>query len=103
MRRPAGAAAAGVCIANKASLSGAVGGCQGEVGVAAAMTASAAVFREEAMPGSAFRPRHYTLKNLLGLICDSPAGPVEVPGIKRNAIGVDAALMWRTWRWRHQE
>jgi len=33
------------------------------------------------------------LKNLLGLICDPAAGPVEVPCIKRNAMGVAAALM----------
>ncbi len=87
------AAAVGVCIANKASLSGAVGGCQGEVGVAAAMTASAAVLLGGGDAGQCIQAAALTLKNLLGLICDPPAGPVEVPCIKRNAIGVAAALM----------
>jgi L-serine dehydratase len=87
------AAAVGVCIANKASLSGAVGGCQGEVGVAAAITASAAAFLGGGDPEQCIQAAALTLKNLLGLICDPPAGPVEVPCIKRNAIGVAAALM----------
>jgi L-serine dehydratase len=87
------AAAVGICIANKASLSGAVGGCQGEVGVAAAITASAAAFLGGGDPEQCIQAAALTLKNLLGLICDPPAGPVEVPCIKRNAIGVAAALM----------
>jgi len=87
------AAAIGVCIANKASLSGAVGGCQGEIGVAAAITASAAAFLGGGDPEQCIQAAALTLKNLLGLICDPPAGPVEVPCIKRNAIGVAAALM----------
>jgi L-serine dehydratase len=87
------AAAVGVCIANKASLSGAVGGCQGEIGVAAAIAASAAAFLGGGDPEQCIQAAALTLKNLLGLICDPPAGPVEVPCIKRNAIGVAAALM----------
>jgi L-serine dehydratase len=87
------AGAIGVCIANKASLSGAVGGCQGEVGVAAAMSAAAAAHLGGGNAEQCAHAAAMTLKNLLGLICDPPAGPVEVPCIKRNAIGVSAALM----------
>ncbi|MDW7662260.1 MAG: L-serine ammonia-lyase, iron-sulfur-dependent, subunit alpha [Bacillota bacterium] len=87
------AGAIGICIANKASLSGAVGGCQGEVGVAAAMSAGAATHLGGGDAEQCAHAAALTLKNLLGLICDPPAGPVEVPCIKRNAIGVSAALM----------
>jgi len=86
------AAAVGLCIANKASLSGAVGGCQAEIGVAAAMAASAATYLGGGDAKQCVQAAALTLKNLLGLICDPPAGPVEVPCIKRNAFGVAAAL-----------
>jgi L-serine dehydratase len=87
------AAAVGMVIANRSSLSGAVGGCQGEIGVAAAMTASAAALLGGGDAEQCVHAAALTLKNLLGLICDPAAGPVEVPCIKRNAIGVAAALM----------
>lgn len=87
------AAAIGVCIANKASLSGAVGGCQGEVGVAAAMAAAGACYLGGGDGTACAHAGALTLKNILGLICDPPAGPVEVPCIKRNAMGVAVALM----------
>ncbi|NPV81923.1 MAG: L-serine ammonia-lyase, iron-sulfur-dependent, subunit alpha [Firmicutes bacterium] len=83
----------GICIANKASLSGAVGGCQGEVGVAAAMAASAATFLGGGDAEACIHAAALTLKNILGLICDPAAGPVEVPCIKRNAMGAAIALM----------
>lgn len=87
------ASAVGVCIANKASLSGAVGGCQGEVGVGAAMAAAAAAYLGGADPEECIQAAVLTLKSILGLICDPPAGPVEVPCIKRNSMGVAVALM----------
>ena len=86
------AAAVGVCIANKASLSGAVGGCQAEIGVAAAIAASAATFLGGGDAGQCIHAAALTMKNTLGLVCDPPAGPVEVPCIKRNAIGVAVSL-----------
>ncbi len=86
------AAGVGLVIANTASFSGAVGGCQGEVGSASAMAASAAVY---AYGGSMLEAAHaaaLALKNILGLVCDPVAAPVEVPCVKRNAIGVANAL-----------
>lgn len=85
--------AIGICIANKASLSGAVGGCQGEVGVAAAMAAGAATYLGGGDAEACVHAAVLTLKNILGLICDPAAGPVEVPCIKRNAMGAAVALM----------
>ncbi len=87
------AGAIGVCIANRASLSGAVGGCQGEIGIAAAMAAGSAVFLAGETPEKSIEASALSLKNLLGLICDPPVGPVEIPCIKRNGMGVAAAFM----------
>jgi L-serine dehydratase len=57
------------------------------------MTASAATLLGNGDAEQCVHAAALTLKNLLGLICDPAAGPVEVPCIKRNAIGVAAALM----------
>lgn len=83
----------GALIARNATLSGAKGGCQAEVGSASAMAAVAGLYMlgcplEEAFSGGAI-----TLKNLMGLICDPVAGLVEVPCQKRNAIGVANSLV----------
>jgi len=86
------AAGCGIVIGNQASISGAEGGCQAEVGSAAAMSAAAAV---EACGGSPSQSGHalaIALKNLLGLSCDPVAGLVEVPCIKRNTAGVVIAI-----------
>ena len=81
----------GAVIGYRASLSGAAGGCQAEVGSAAAMAAGALT---ELRGGTAEQIGHaaaIALKNLLGLVCDPVAGLVEVPCVKRNVIGaVDA-------------
>lgn len=82
----------GALIAAKAPVSGALGGCQSEIGVASAMAAAALVqigggSAEETAQGMAL-----ALKSLLGLVCDPVAGPVEVPCIKRNAVGVANAF-----------
>ena len=87
------AGAFGFVVANNASVSGAEGGCQAEVGSASAMSAAAIV---EAMGGDAEMSAHafaIALKNMLGLVCDPVAGLVEVPCVKRNAAGVSIALM----------
>lgn len=87
------AGAFGLVIGNNASISGAEGGCQAEVGSAAAMSAAALV---TASGGTAFQASQavaFVLKNLLGLICDPVAGLVEVPCVKRNAIGSSFALV----------
>ncbi|MCL2528414.1 MAG: L-serine ammonia-lyase, iron-sulfur-dependent, subunit alpha [Defluviitaleaceae bacterium] len=86
------AGAIGMVIANRATISGAQGGCQAECGSAAAMTAGALV---EMAQGSNEMVAHavaIALKNQLGLVCDPVAGLVEVPCIKRNAGGIMIAI-----------
>jgi L-serine dehydratase len=82
----------GLLIANIAPLSGAMGGCQSEVGVASAMAAGGLVQLAGGNDGQVFQAMAMAIKNLLGLICDTVAGPVEVPCIKRNIIGVVNAI-----------
>ncbi|MGQ5708684.1 L-serine ammonia-lyase, iron-sulfur-dependent, subunit alpha [Lactobacillus sp. PSON] len=83
----------GLIIANNAVIAGASGGCQAEVGSASAMGAAASV---EAAGGNAQQSAEalsIALSNLLGLVCDPIAGLVEVPCVKRNAIGATNALI----------
>lgn len=82
----------GLVIANRSSLSGAMGGCQAECGSAAAMAAGAAVDLLGGTPQQVGNAVAITIKNLLGLVCDPVAGLVEVPCIKRNAGAVAQAL-----------
>jgi L-serine dehydratase len=82
----------GLIIANKAPISGAMGGCQSEVGVASAMAASAIVQLAGGSSEQVVQAMSLALKNLFGLVCDTVAGPVEVPCIKRNVIGVANAF-----------
>lgn len=87
------AGAFGFVVANNASVSGAEGGCQAEIGSASAMAAAAIV---EAMGGTPEMSGHafsIALKNMLGLVCDPVAGLVEVPCVKRNAAGTSIAIM----------
>ena len=86
------AAAVGMVIAKKASLSGAQGGCQAECGAAAAMTAAAVTELMGGSPRAAANACAMAMKNQLGLACDPVAGLVEIPCIKRNASGVVIAL-----------
>ncbi len=86
-------AAIGKIIASQATLSGAEGGCQAEVGSASAMAAAAAVYMSGGSPQMCFDAAAMALKGLLGLVCDPVAGLVEVPCSKRNALGVAHALL----------
>lgn len=81
------AGAIGYIIANNASISGAAGGCQAEVGSASAMAAAAVTEMAGGTPSQAAHAMAMALKNMLGLSCDPVAGLVEVPCIKRNAAG----------------
>ncbi|MEN3003012.1 L-serine ammonia-lyase, iron-sulfur-dependent, subunit alpha [Dehalobacterium formicoaceticum] len=83
----------GLVIAKNASLSGAEGGCQAEVGSASAMGAGAAVEIMGGSPAQALHAGAIALKNLLGLVCDPIAGLVEAPCSKRNAVGTANALV----------
>ena len=83
----------GIIIAQKASISGAEGGCQAECGAAAAMAAGALVELAGGLPSQVGDACAMALKNVLGLICDPVAGLVEVPCAKRNALGASLALV----------
>lgn len=87
------ASAFGMAIANKASISGAEGGCQAECGSASAMAAAALVEMCGGTPKMAAEACAIALKNILGLVCDPVAGLVEIPCIKRNAMGVANAFV----------
>ena len=86
------ASGVGAVVAHRASIAGASGGCQAEIGTASAMAAGALVALRR---GSAAQIGHavaITLKNLMGLVCDPVAGLVEVPCVKRNVIGAMNAV-----------
>ena len=83
----------GFVVANNASISGAAGGCQAEVGSAAGMAAAAIVEMAGGTPKQCAEGFAITLKNMLGLVCDPVAGLVEVPCVKRNAMGAANALV----------
>ena len=87
------AGAFGFVIANNASISGAAGGCQAEVGAAAAMAAAATVEMAGGTPQQSAEAFAICMKNMLGLVCDPVAGLVEVPCVKRNAAGASNAIV----------
>lgn len=87
------AGAFGYVVANNASISGAAGGCQAEVGSAAGMAAAALVELAGGTPAQAAEAMAIALKNMLGLVCDPVAGLVEVPCVKRNAMGAANAMI----------
>ena len=87
------AGAFGYVVANNASISGAAGGCQAEVGSAAGMAAAAIVEMAGGTPSQCAEAMAITLKNMLGLVCDPVAGLVEVPCVKRNAMGAANAMV----------
>lgn len=86
------ASAVGLIIAEGATLSAAKGGCQAEVGAGSAMAAAGLTEMRGGTPEQCFNAAAITLKSYLGLVCDPLGGLVEVPCIKRNAIGCMAAI-----------
>lgn len=82
----------GMIIANRATLSGAQGGCQAECGSASAMAAAAGVELFGGSPEMSADACAMALQNTLGLVCDPIAGLVEIPCIKRNVLGATNAL-----------
>lgn len=80
------ASALGLVIANKASISGAEGGCQAEIGSATAMAAGTLVELAGGTPRQVGNAVGIALKNSLGLVCDPVAGLVEIPCIYRNGL-----------------
>lgn len=82
----------GAVIAYRASISGAAGGCQAEIGTASAMAAGALVSLRGGTNEQIGHAVAIALKNLMGLVCDPVAGLVEVPCVKRNVIGAVNAI-----------
>lgn len=87
------AAGIGEAIAASASISGAEGGCQAEIGSASAMAAGAVTYLEGGNTEEILHAAALALKNMLGLTCDPVAGLVEVPCIKRNVSGAVNAVV----------
>ena len=87
------ASAIGYLALRNATVAGAVGGCQAEVGVASAMAASAAVELLGGTPEECTYAASTVLMNMLGLVCDPVGGLVEYPCQNRNAAGVANAVI----------
>ena len=83
----------GEVIATSASISGAEGGCQAEIGSASSMAAGAVAYLENGTNEEIIHAAAFALKNMLGLTCDPVAGLVEVPCIKRNISGAVNAVI----------
>ena len=86
------AAGIGQVIASRASLAGASGGCQAEIGSASAMAAGGVAHLLGGSGREIANAAALALKNLLGLACDPVAGVVEVPCVKRNVMGAVNAM-----------
>lgn len=82
----------GEVIAARAFLAGAAGGCQAEIGSASAMAAGALTYLNGGDSYSISHAAAMSLKNLLGLVCDTVGGLVEVPCVKRNVVGAVNAI-----------
>lgn len=87
------AGAIGYLAMRNATVAGAVGGCQAEVGIASAMAASAAVELMDGTPEQCLSAASTVLMNMLGLVCDPIGGLVETPCQGRNAAGAANALV----------
>lgn len=82
----------GKVVAENASIAGAFGGCQAEIGTASAMAAGALAYLQGADNDQIMQAATLALKNMLGLACDPVGGLVEVPCVKRNVAGVVNAI-----------
>jgi len=87
------AGAVGLIVMHNASISGAKGGCQAEIGTSTAMSAAALVQLKGGSPKQCLDAASFAYKNILGLACDPIAGLVEVPCAKRNGLGVLNAML----------
>lgn len=82
----------GAVIAENASIAGASGGCQAEIGSASAMAAAGLTFLQGGDSLQIVNSSALALKSMLGLACDPVCGLVEVPCIKRNVVGAMNAI-----------
>lgn len=83
----------GQVIADRAFIAGATGGCQAEIGTAAAMASGGLTALKNGTPAQIASAVALTLKSMLGLVCDPVAGLVEVPCVKRNVTGAVNAVV----------
>ncbi len=86
------AAGFGEVIASRASIAGAEGGCQAEVGAASGMAAAALTQLQGGSPQACGHACALALSNLMGLVCDPVGGLVEIPCVHRNVVGAVNAL-----------
>ena len=86
------AGAIGQVVAANASIAGAAGGCQAEIGTASAMGAAALCYLAGGSAEAVCHAAAIAIKSMLGLVCDPVAGLVEVPCVKRNAAGAMIAM-----------
>ena len=86
------AAGIGKLIGENASIAGASGGCQAEIGTASAMAAGALAYLQGGDNETIANAMALALKNMLGLACDPVGGLVEVPCVKRNSHGAVNAV-----------
>jgi L-serine dehydratase len=82
----------GEVIAENASIAGAAGGCQAEIGTASAMAAAGLAYLQGGDDTVIVNAMAFALKNMLGLACDPVGGLVEVPCVKRNSAGAVNAI-----------
>jgi len=87
------AAAIGYLVTRNATVSGAEGGCQAEIGTATAMASAALVEMLGGTPEMAMSASAFCFKNIMGLVCDPIAGLVECPCTKRNGLGITNAML----------
>ena len=87
------AGAVGYLFMRNATVAGAEGGCQAEIGVASAMAASAVTELMGGSPEQCLHAAAIATANMLGLVCDPIAGLVETPCQPRNAMGAANALV----------
>jgi L-serine dehydratase len=83
----------GVVIAENASISGAVGGCQAECGSASAIAAAIITDMFDGDSDQVLNAVSLALGNVLGMVCDPVAGMVEIPCIQRNTIAAINAII----------
>lgn len=87
------ASAVGYVVTRNATVSGAEGGCQAEIGTATAMSAAALVAMRGGSANQSLDAASFAFKNVMGLVCDPIAGLVETPCTKRNALGTLNAML----------
>jgi L-serine dehydratase len=82
----------GGVLGQRASLAGASGGCQAEIGSASAMAAGGLTALRGGTPEQISNAAALAMKSMLGLVCDPVAGLVEIPCVKRNVLGAINAV-----------